>query len=135
MAADAAYAVLPMYMVWRLRRPFLEKLLISILMTLSVFALAAGAFKLYYISRLDYASPEILREAVTMYMWIRVEEAAIIIAACAPLLKVPVENALHRLGIPRFTHPLRDLDRIDTTDASSRYILSKDSSGRSLPAV
>jgi len=120
-------------MIWKLRRPALEKLLVSVLMTLSVFALAAGAFKIYYINLLDFGSPEILREAVTMYTWIRVEEAAIIVAACAPLLKVPIENALHRLGLPRFSNPIPTLIAVQTSSGDSEgALVSKGSTARPL---
>ena len=119
MVADALFAVLPMFVIWRLGRPLLEKMLISILMVLGVFAMTAVAFKLYYLRHYDPKSPDPFREILNYYIWVRLGEVIINIVACAPLLKVFIENGLHWLGLPRFFNSVRDLATLQSRETSA----------------
>jgi hypothetical protein len=47
MVSDAVFAIMPMFIVWRLARPLLEKVLISFLMTMGIFAVGVGVLKIH----------------------------------------------------------------------------------------
>jgi hypothetical protein len=130
MISDVVFAVMPMFIVWRLGRPFVEKALISFLMALGLFAAAAGIFKIYYTTTFDITSPDTYREMIPMFMWNRIEEIVVVIAACAPLLKSPIELCLHRLGLPTFQYRPRSLAIITTSrrvssEGSQSYVRDK----------
>jgi len=107
MVSDFICALVPVVVVRRLSRTRVEKTLISVLMASSLMASGCGIAKLYYMITYDFNSPDGLYLAIPEYFWCRVEEAIIIIAACVPLLKTPIERLLHRVGVGPFrAHPL-----------------------------
>ena len=53
--------------------------------------------------------------AFNSWQWSRIEEMVIIAAACAPLLKVPIENKLYQLFGLRFYPATRDLNGLQTS--------------------
>ncbi len=108
--ADIVCATLPILVIRRLSRSSVEKALVSFLMGSGLFASGAVGARIYYQTICDYAEPDSLRQEVPEYMWCRIEEIVIILAACAPLLKTPVEQFLHRLGFPKFRNYPRELN-------------------------
>jgi len=116
---DFVFAILPMVIIWRLNRPLLERVLVTILMMLGLLATVAASFKIYYTATIDLGAPDASYREMPCNIWMRVEENVLIIAACAPLLKAPVENALHRLGFPTFHHGERELNSLYTNQIQS----------------
>ncbi len=104
-----------MFTIWRLSRCVVEKVLISVLLALGLLAVGASAIKVHYVRTYDITSSDTYRQMIPTFMWSRIEELVLIIAACAPLLKAPVEAGLHRLGLPTFRYTHRTIDTIDTS--------------------
>ncbi|KAK0619032.1 hypothetical protein B0T14DRAFT_565930 [Immersiella caudata] len=102
--SDAVFAILPTILIWRLSRDPIEKALLSLLMGLGLVAVAAGVPKITTMQLYDTRSDNVVGDMMPCYLWTRIEEILLIIAACAPLLKVPLENMLSRkFGLPRFS--------------------------------
>lgn len=141
MVSDAVFAVLPALIIWKLSRSRVEKVLLTFLMGFGLFAMAAGVFKIITVKLFDPSSPNVVGDMMPSYLWYvslcrpspgkslrltgdpnrtRIEEILLIIAACAPLLKSPIENLLHRgFGIPRFVPRTRALSSVQTPRLSS----------------
>ena len=118
MVSDFICALVPVVLIHRLSRSRVERTLISVLMASSLMASGCGIAKLYYMITYDFNNPDGLYAAVPEYFWCRVEEAIIIIAACVPLLKSPVERLLHRLGVSPFRMLPPYLNRIELSPPS-----------------
>ena len=61
-------------------------------------------------------------QLVPEILWCRLEESFIIIAACLPLLKQPIERVLRGLKFVDFEGRPRDIDRISTAVDASRSV-------------
>jgi len=109
MISDFICATIPFFLLRHLTRSVVEKALIYVLMASSLIATAIGIPKLYHVLTYNYGGPDGLYELLPEFFWCRMEEAAIIMAACAPLLKCPVERVLKRMGLPTFKIPTRGL--------------------------
>ena len=99
MFSDLVCATIPVFLVWRLSRSVVERTLVSVLLASGLFATGIGIAKLYYMFVFDFSSKDAFYLMVPEFFWSRLEETIIIIAACAPLLKCPVERALRHLGV------------------------------------
>lgn len=118
--SDLLFALLPMFLIWRLSRSKLEKLLVSILMCLGLLAAAANAFKIITTQTYNPFSTNIYAEIMPVYKWNRIEETLVVIGANMPLLKQPIETFLHRvIGLPRFHPNVRSLNTIQTDPPSN----------------
>ncbi|KAK0652537.1 hypothetical protein B0T16DRAFT_406357 [Cercophora newfieldiana] len=118
MVCDAIFAILPSALIWRLSREPLEKVLLSLLMGLGLLAMAAGVPKILTMKLFDVTSDNVVGDMMPCYLWSRIEEIMLIIAACAPLMKVPLEGLLNkRFGLPRFRPNERKLNTISTLPA------------------
>lgn len=125
MLSDFICATIPIFLFRHLSRSRVEKALIYVLMASSIIATGMGIPKLYYVLTYEYGAEDWLWNLLPEFFWCRMEEAAIIIAACAPLLKVPVERFLRRMGLPTFKVPTRGLKSIRSQShpTGSRYRL------------
>lgn len=103
-----------MFLVWRMSRSVVEKTLVIALMASCLLATACGAPKIYYMVVYDFRSSDFFWQLAPELLWCRLEETIIIIAACAPLLKGPVERLLGRFGLPTFGPTVRDINRISS---------------------
>ncbi|GLA52518.1 hypothetical protein AnigIFM63604_009382 [Aspergillus niger] len=92
---DVLFVIMPLPLVWRLRRPVRERLIIAFLLSLVLCATAAASVKLYYV-RVIVLEGEQLRSLVVPTLWSRIEEIALIAAACAPSLKSSTEDGLRQ---------------------------------------
>ena len=76
--------------------------------------------RIYYMVVFDFSSPDGYYLMVDRFIWSRAEESLMIIAACAPLMKSPVERLLKRLGLAQgFSVPQRELNKISGGGFSS----------------
>ncbi|KAK3358817.1 hypothetical protein B0T25DRAFT_493950 [Lasiosphaeria hispida] len=120
MFSDALFAVQPILIIWRLSRSPVEKVLISVLMGLGLLAVGAGVVKIFTMKTYNNNSDNVVGDMMPLYLWTRIEEIVLIIAACAPLLKSPIEGLLHRrLGLPRFSPTVRGLNTVDVLPSMS----------------
>lgn len=114
MLSDLICTAMPIFVVWRLSRSVIEKSLVIVLIASALIATACGIPKIYHLVTYDFGSDDGLWHLVPEFFWCRIEEAMIIIAACAPLLKGPIERCLRRFGLPLFESQPRTLSRIGT---------------------
>jgi hypothetical protein len=114
MVSDFICATVPIFLIWNLSRSVVEKTLISILMATCLLATGCGVAKLYYMITFDFTSKDGFYLMISEFFWCRMEESIIIIAACAPLLKCPIERGMRRLGLPTFQIPARELNVVSS---------------------
>jgi hypothetical protein len=110
---------MPMFFVWKLNRPLLERILITVLMALGLLATGAAVLKLYYLRAYNLTVNDSLRIMVVLFIWCRIEEFVLIASACAPFLKSPVEQILSRFGVPMFKNKTRELNSLHSTKNDS----------------
>jgi hypothetical protein len=116
MLGDLTFAIMPMFLIWRLSRSVVERCLISFLMAMGLFATGAGVMKIIYAYTYDRTSEDALRGMMPEFLWCRVEEVVLIVASSAPLLKSPVGHALKKMGFPSFQEKTRDLNSFHSSD-------------------
>ncbi|KAF2465221.1 uncharacterized protein BDR25DRAFT_91667 [Lindgomyces ingoldianus] len=97
-ATDLTFAVLPITFIRKMNRPLREKLVLSILMGLGVFAAAASIVKTTLVKNYGITGDS-LWDAIDLTLWSILEEQTGIIAACIPCLKSPFEKVLGRMGL------------------------------------
>ena len=108
-----------MFFVWKLNRPLLERILITVLMALGLCATGAAVLKLYYLRAYNLTVNDSLRIMVVLFIWCRIEEFVLIASACAPFLKSPAEQILSRFGVPIFENKTRELNSLHSTYVNS----------------
>ncbi len=108
--SDCICAIIPAVLVVnRLSAPKLEKALIIVLMVSCLFATVCGIPKIYFLAAYD--TSDAMWDLIPEFIWCRIEEGVIIIAACAPLLKRPIQRVL---GVPTFGFPIRELNEVES---------------------
>ncbi|KAK5659459.1 hypothetical protein OQA88_660 [Cercophora sp. LCS_1] len=120
MVSDCICTALPILLVWRLSRSRVEKGLVVVLIASCLVATACGIPKIYYLVVYDFATKDPLWDLVPEFFWCRLEEGIIIIAACAPLLKGPIERWFRGLGCAALERQPRTLNRITTGGFGTR---------------
>ncbi|KAK3386493.1 hypothetical protein B0H63DRAFT_430290 [Podospora didyma] len=121
MAGDVLCAILPIAIIWRLTRSVVEKVLVSILLGLGLVAAVGGILKVIILKSWDPASVDANRQIMNAFVWIRIEELLLIIGACAPTLKAPIEGLLRRrFSLPRFGPRPLPLNTVSTMPDPSR---------------
>ncbi|PMD29424.1 hypothetical protein L207DRAFT_405146, partial [Hyaloscypha variabilis F] len=87
MLGDLTFAIMPIFLIWRLSRPVIERCLIYFLMAMSLFATGAGVMTNIYAYPYGRDSPDRLIEMMPLFLWCRIEGCVLIVACSAPLLK------------------------------------------------
>ena len=114
MLSDIVFAAMPIYFVWSLHRPVLERILISILMALGLLAATAEACIIYH-AYLWNPQKSAIRDWMPLFWWYRVEEIGLILAACTPFLKPLVQRVLGRFGTSPFCFVTIELDSVQSS--------------------
>lgn len=95
---DLIFAVVPISFITKMQRPLREKIILSCLMGLGVFAATASIVKTTLVKNYGVTGDS-LWDAIDLTLWSILEEQTGIIAACIPCLKSPFERILHRIGV------------------------------------
>lgn len=128
--SDLICAILPICLIRNLSRSTVEKVLTCILMGSSLMAMGASIAKIYYTAVFDFTDPDGFWLMVEKFYWSRMEESLIIIAACAPLLKHPIERGLKKMGWSGFEIPVRELNSVHfPTDSNKEENSDSESRG------
>ncbi len=114
MFSDLICALIPIFLIRSLVRSLVEKVLTSVLLASCLIASGVGIAKIYYQATYDFGSKDALYLLTYMFFWSRLEEGLITVAACAPLLRQPVEAGLRRCGFKGFSVPEPKLGTITT---------------------
>jgi len=69
MISDALFAILPIFIIWRLSRSMVEKVLLSILMGLGILAVCAGAFKIVTLKSFVVTSENVVGDMMPAFLW------------------------------------------------------------------
>jgi len=109
MLGDLTFAIMPIFLIWRLSRPVIERCLIYFLMAMSLFATGAGVMTNIYAYPYGRDSPDRLIEMMPLFLWCRIEGCVLIVACSATLLKAPIGSVLAKIGFPSFRERTRDL--------------------------
>lgn len=123
MISDLAFAIMPMFLIWKLSRSRLERCLVSTLLALGVCATGMGIPAIIHLNALR-RSTDPLRDSVIIYMFCRMEEICLLIASSMPFLKAPVEHVLRQLGAPGFRNIPRELASYHSNELSDSHELS-----------
>jgi len=109
---DCICTIIPIYIVCGLSRSKLEKTLIAFLLALPLCATACVVPKIIFYTTYKWETIDPMWELIPEFIWWRIEEQLITIAACVPSLKGPVEGILQWLGFETFFGLARDLDSV-----------------------
>ncbi len=109
MLGDLTFAIMPIFLIWRLSRPVIERCLIYFLMAMSLFATGAGVMTNIYAYPYGRDSQDTLVDLMPLFFWCRIEGCVLIVACSAPLLKAPIGSVLSKVGFPSFRERTRDL--------------------------
>ncbi|KAK4446151.1 hypothetical protein QBC34DRAFT_470325 [Podospora aff. communis PSN243] len=116
-ATDLALSLAPMVILWKLRRPMRERILVCALMAVGLLASASSLVKAIIIQ--EWGNPDVdgwaLAESIAT--WTVVEQELAVIAACSPSLKGPLQRFLGKIGIllTRYDSRVSFMTRPDTT--------------------
>lgn len=99
MLNDTLFALMPISLIWKLRRPLPERILISCLMALGLTSAFCAIMKTVKWTQMNNVAGDVMRNVLNISLWARLEESFGLVAACAPTLKRPGERLLQRLGI------------------------------------
>lgn len=93
---DLSLAFLPLAFIRKMQRPLRDKIVLSALMGLGIFATIMSIVKTTVVKHYD-ATGDILWDSIDLSLWSILEEQAGIIAACIPCLRSPFERILDRI--------------------------------------
>jgi len=79
-------------------------------MATGLFASGAGVMKIISMKNFNRTSPNSFLEVMPVFLWYRIEEALLVVASSAPLLKCSVGKALQRLGLHVFRFKTLELN-------------------------
>jgi hypothetical protein len=96
--SDILFALLPLMFIYKIQRPFREKIVLAILMSLGLVASAAAIAKVVILSRLP-TSGDPTWVGADAFIWTNLEESIGMMAACITMLKSLFERALKRCGL------------------------------------
>lgn len=96
---DILLSLAPATFLWRLRRPFREKVLIGVLMGLGIFASVTSIIKSTLVAKWATPESDIWASAISIATYTMLEQLLAITAASAPYLKPYLQRTLHRFGI------------------------------------
>jgi hypothetical protein len=129
MVSDLTFAIMPMFFTWKLKRSLIERALVSLLLSLGLCAAATVAVRLHYLIEYNESTQDTFRKTALLFTWCRIEECVLIVAACTPFLKSPIERILVRLNVPTFRDTTGGLNLVHTVGGISntrdRYGISE----------
>lgn len=97
-ATDLFLSIAPMAILWNLRRPLRERILVCALTGLGIVASLASIMKLIVMQK--WGKEEDPWEfAMVISTWAVIEQFMAALAACSPSLKGPIQRALGRVGV------------------------------------
>jgi hypothetical protein len=107
--SDLVYAIMPMFCIWKLNRPKMERILIGVLMALGLCATAVVVVKTY-----SSAMPpgDMFFYLVNVQLWCRLEDGCLLVSASVPYLKGPIEGLLGWLGFSNFQYLERNFNSV-----------------------
>ncbi|KAK0720214.1 hypothetical protein B0H67DRAFT_599766 [Lasiosphaeris hirsuta] len=95
---DILLSLAPMFVLWKLRRPRRERILVCCLTGMGLFASGSSIAKAVMVGKWGSAEdPWAL--AMSIATWTIVEQFVAVLAACGPSLKGPIQRVLGRFGI------------------------------------
>ncbi|KAK4141226.1 uncharacterized protein C8A04DRAFT_14251 [Dichotomopilus funicola] len=96
---DLVLSVVPMFLLWNLRRPLRERILICSLTGIGLFVTVASVMKVVLIEEWSRSGLGDWALSLSIATWTVTEQFASILAACSPSLKKPIEGLFRRWGI------------------------------------
>lgn len=90
-----AFAIMPMLYIWKLNKSRIERVIVTILMALGLFATVTVIIRSVYHHRI-HSAKDPMRYSIFLIIICRVEDFILISAACAPFLKGPLERCIQR---------------------------------------
>jgi len=120
MLSDFVCAAAPLFIIWRLSRSTLERVFVMVLMASCLLSTVCGIPRVYSLATYDFGASDPFWALIPQFFWCKMEEGVIIIAACVPLLKGPIERVLERWGVPTFGLPARDLNTFRSAVSGSK---------------
>ena len=96
---DVLLSLAPMVVLWNLRRPLRERILVCCLTGIGLLASIACIVKAVIIQRWGDLDVDIWALGISIATWTILEQFLAVIAACSPSLKQPLQRILGRFGI------------------------------------
>ncbi|KAH8178404.1 hypothetical protein LIA77_03486 [Sarocladium implicatum] len=98
-ASDVLLSLAPIMFLWKLKRPFREKVLVGCLMGLGLFASVASVFKTIAVTKFGKPGVDMWALTNSLATWTALEQLVAMIAASAPFLKPVLQPVFHRFGL------------------------------------
>jgi hypothetical protein len=103
---DCVCAFAPLFVVMRLSRSTVERILLSFSMALGIAATVTNTIRVKHLRTYADIKTPTFRDQFEMYLLTRVEELILLVAASAPFLKSAIERLLSRWDLPTFQNPV-----------------------------
>jgi hypothetical protein len=98
-ATDFLLSLAPMVMLWNLRRPLRERILVCLLTGMGLLASLASVVKAVHVASWGLDTVDVWALAISIATWTVVEEFLAVFAACSPSLKKPLQRLLGSIGV------------------------------------
>lgn len=95
---DVLLSIGPMVVLWRIRRPLRERILVCCLTGIGILASASSVAKAVEVNRW-HSTDDPWTVAISIATWKMLEQLFALLAACSPALKGPIQSLLERCGI------------------------------------
>lgn len=103
---DVILSLAPMIILWNLRRPLRERILICSLTGVGLITTVCSILKAVIVA--DWTKdPDRWAASISVATWTVTEQFVSVLAACSPSLKQPIEKLMDRLGVPLVEHNSR----------------------------
>ncbi|KAK0737964.1 hypothetical protein B0T18DRAFT_303265, partial [Schizothecium vesticola] len=96
---DFLLSLAPMVLLWGLRRPLRERILVCGLMGIGLFASVACIVKAVVVRQWGDPAVDAWELAMAIATWTIIEQLLAVLAVCSPSLKGPLQRILGRFGI------------------------------------
>jgi hypothetical protein len=96
---DLTLSLAPIVVLWNMRRPLRERILVCALMATGLFASAASIVKAVIVREWGDPNVDTWALATSIATWTILEQLLAVLAACSPSLKGPLQRLLGQFGI------------------------------------
>jgi hypothetical protein len=96
---DILLSLAPMVILWNIRRPLRERILVCTLTGIGILASISSVFKAVMVRQWGEPGVDACAVAVSIATWTILEQFFAVMATCSPALKGPLQRALKSVGI------------------------------------
>ena len=118
-STDIILSLAPLAFIVKLHRPLLERIFLGVLMAIGLVASAASFRKTLSTRQFSDLTIDLFAVSQTITTWTIAEMYLAILAACLPVLKVPLQKIFEALGMPIFRTTVARTSQVKASYKSS----------------